>query len=44
LSLACGVFPELRTVLRARVSDSLLLRPLGGGQVGVVEERGAWWS
>jgi hypothetical protein len=29
-SLARGVSPDLRTVLRARLSDSLLLGPLGG--------------
>jgi len=40
LSLACGVSPELRTVLRARVSDSFVLRPLGRGRNAVIEERG----
>src|SRR3954469_16573717 len=30
LSLACGASPELRTVLRARLSDSIVLEALGG--------------
>src|SRR3954447_1693030 len=41
LSLAWGVSPELRTVLRARVSDSFVLRPLGGGLDGVIDSKGA---
>ena len=40
LSLACGVFPELRSVLRARLSDSFVSRPLGGGH-DVEREGGA---
>src|SRR5215213_5910403 len=49
LSLACGVSPELRTVLRARLSDSLVIEAPGrrsvcrgrGGTVELIVEREA---